>query len=314
MTFTTAVKEEICMQEFEKENLLSFLAGFVKVNGILTLSKSGMSLSLKTENNKIAKKIYNAFKTLFDVNPSSSYFRKMKLDKGVVYGISVDEKTMDILEALQLMNDGMPCFPSEIVLEKKLRYFIAGAFLASGSVNSPTGKNYHLQMVISDEEDAKYFLKLLNRFRNEKSMDFKIIQRRNKYVLYLKKAEQIATFLSIVFATDCFFEFENIRIEKDYLNSDNRLQICYNANYQKSLQKGEKQAEEIKYIIDKVGMSLFNQKEEFVAKIRLENNDYSLTQIADALREEYHIEVSKSGINHILNKIHDKYLELNKDA
>ena len=61
-------------------------------------------------------------------------------------------------------------------------------------------------------------------------------------------------------------------------------------------------------------MSLFNQKEEFVAKIRLENNDYSLTQIADALREEYHIEVSKSGINHILNKIHDKYLELNKDA
>ena len=65
------------------------------------------------------------------------------------------------------MKDGMPSNPQNIVKEDGLRYFIIGAFLASGSVNSPTSKNYHLQMVVFTEEDSKYFLKLLNRFRNE---------------------------------------------------------------------------------------------------------------------------------------------------
>ena len=73
VTFTSIVKEEICSLEFERWQLLSLLAGFVKVNGVLTLSRSGMALSLKTENIKIAKKIYQAFKILFDVSPSSSY-------------------------------------------------------------------------------------------------------------------------------------------------------------------------------------------------------------------------------------------------
>ena len=309
VTFTSIVKEEICSLEFERWQLLSLLAGFVKVNGVLTLSRSGMALTLKTENSKIAKKIYQAFKVLFDVNPSSSYSRKMKLDKGVVYGISVEEKTISILEELQLMKDGEFCFPHEIVLEEKLRFFIAGAFLASGTVNSPNSKNYHLQFVIPNEDDAKYFLKLLHRFRNDRAMDFKVLQRGNKYVLYLKKADQIATFLSIVYAHVSFFEFENIRIEKDYLNSDNRLQICYTANYQKTVAKGEEQAREIQYIFNNGGAELLTEKERAVAELRLNNVDMSLTQISQTLLEQ-NVVLSRSGVNHVLEKLHKKFLEM----
>ena len=311
-TFTALVKEEICSIEFEEWQLLSLIAGFVKVNGVLSLSRVGMSLSLKTENSKIAKKIYQSLKTLFNVTPSISYSRKMKLDKAVVYGISVEEKTMQILEKLQLMDDGVFCFPHEIVLEEKLRFFIAGAFLASGTVSSPNSKNYHLQLVISNEDDARYFMKLLNRFRNDRSMDFKTIKRGNKYVLYIKKADQIATFLSIIYAHNCFLEFENVRIEKDYFNSENRLQICYNANYQKTLAKGENQAKEIEFIVNKFGYTLFNEKEKLVAEIRLNNVDISLTQIAELLKEQGVI-LSKSGVNHVFDKIHEKYLKVSSD-
>ncbi len=37
---------------------------------------------------------------------------------------------------------------------------------------------------------------------------------------------------------------------------------------------------------------------------------YSLNQIANCLKDEYQIVLSKSGVNHILNKFHEKYQEL----
>ena len=61
--------------------------------------------------------------------------------------------------------------PHDLILNNGLRSFIAGVFLASGSVNSPSGDNYHLQMVTDTEQDGKFVIKLLNRFRNEKNMD-----------------------------------------------------------------------------------------------------------------------------------------------
>lgn len=313
VTFTTEVKEEICSLDLPKDELLSLLAGFCKVNGVLNLSHEGISLACKTENSKVAKFIYSCFKSLFNINPSYTYSKKMKLDKGSVFHIHINENVTEILESLELMKDGMTSYPQSIVLEERLRYFCAGAFLASGSVNSPNSKNYHLQIVVSNEEDAKYFLKLFNRFKNNKAMDFKAIPRKNRFVLYLKKADQIATFLSIVFAHQCLFDFENVRIEKDYFNSDNRIQICYNANYQKSLLKGEEQCKEIKYLMEKGLIGLFSEKEQIVAKLRLDNPDSALTHLCELLKEENQISLSKSGINHIFNKIHLRYLEEKHD-
>ena len=74
--------------------------------------------------------------------------------------------------------------------------------------------------------------------------------------------------------------------------------------------KGEQQAKEIEYL-KKVGVyDLFLEKEKIVADIRLANLDYSLNQIANCLKDEYQIVLSKSGVNHILNKFHEKYQEL----
>lgn len=313
VTFTSLVKEEICSIDFEDRELLIMLSGFCKVNGNLSLSSSGMSLHFKTENSKVAKWVYLSFKKLFNVSPSYTYSKKMNFDKSSVFNISINENVMDILEKLELMEDGIPSNPSKLVLEEGLRYFIAGSFLASGSVNSPSSKNYHLQMVVFTEEDGKYYLKLLNRFRNNRAMEFKTISRRKKVVLYLKKADQIATFLSIVFSHNCLFEFENARIEKDFINSENRIQICYNANYQRSLAKGEEQCQEIQQLKDNGLFSLLTEKEQLVAQIRLDNPDMSLKQIGEILLTDYDIRLSKSGVNHIFGKIHDKYKELEYD-
>lgn len=313
-TFTYEVKEEIVSYEYSKEELLPILSGFIKVNGVLSFRDRKKYLTLKTENSKIAKLIYNSLKVCFNVSPSFSYSRKMKLQKNVVYHIIIQEKIDHILETLELSDGVFSSFPKNIVLEEGLRLFLSGVFLASGTVNSPMSDDYHLQMVFSEEDTARNVLKLLNRFRNEKYMNFKIITRKTKFIIYLKKADQITTFLTIVGAPNSMFEFENSRIEKDFINSENRLTICMTANYQKTLKKSLEQIEEIEYLKAKSQDLSFSDKEKAIMDLRVKYPEAPLKQISDLLLEEYGIKMSKSGVNHVFQSIHEKVEKLRKDS
>lgn len=302
-SFTQTVKDEICSLEYTDAQLLGLLSGFIMTNGRVDFDNDVISLS--TESSKIAKLIYKSINHLFNISPIFTYSKKMKLDKCVVYNIKIVTCIEEILEELELYRDREEIVPHDLILNNGLRSFIAGVFLASGSVNSPVGDNYHLQMVVDTEQDGKFLIKLLNRFRNEKNMDSKMIARRKKYVVYLKKADQIANFLAVVNASTSMLQFENVRIEKDFINSDNRYQICYNANYQKTLEKATKQIEDIKIIEEKLGLKLLNEKEQIIAEIRLNNVDIPLSQIADILLDEYQIKMSKSSVNRVFISLHE---------
>jgi DNA-binding protein WhiA len=308
-SFTQQVKNEICAYGYEEKNYLPLLSGFVKTNGAIGISNHGLSLNLQTENSQIARLIYKAFNTVFGITPSFSYSRKMKLDKGTVYHLSVSDNVTDILEKLEIMVDGETTLPKTVLDKDGVRYFIAGTFLASGSVNSPSSHNYHLQMIVQEESLAKMLIKQLNKFKNERNMDFKYIARKNKYVIYLKKADQITTFLSLVNATSSMLDFENIRIEKDFINSENRYQICFNANYEKSIAKANEQLEDIRILEETHYTFKLTQKEKYVMEARKENPDAPLSQLVSYLEGKYpDITVSKSGSSRIFNKIHDTAL------
>lgn len=305
-TFTYEVKEEIVSYEYSKEELLPILSGFIKVNGVIAIREKKRFLTLKTENSKIAKLIYNSFKDCFNIVPSFSYSKKMKLNKNVVYHIIIQEKIDYVLQTLELSDGIFSIFPKNLVLGDNLKFFLSGIFLASGTINSPMSDNYHLQITFLEEDTAKYVLKLLNRYRNDKSMDFKMITRKNKYIIYLKKADQITTFLTIIGAPKKMFEFENSRIEKDFINSENRLTICFTANYQKTLKKSMEQIKDIELLKLKYQDVSLNEKENAVMELRMKYPEAPLKQISELLLSEYSIKVSKSGVNHIFKTIHEK--------
>ena len=48
------------------------------------------------------------------------------------------------------------------------------------------------------------------------NLSHKIIKRRNQYVVYLKKAQEIADFIAGIGATNCYLEFEDYRMTRDY--------------------------------------------------------------------------------------------------
>ena len=101
-SFSQTVKEEITSFEYTNEQYLALLSGFIKTNGVVSISSKKMTLSLQTENSKIAKLIYKAISYVFNATPQFSYSKKMKLDKCVIYHVNINDKVEEILKELNL--------------------------------------------------------------------------------------------------------------------------------------------------------------------------------------------------------------------
>ena len=131
------------------------------------------------------------------------------------------------------------------------------------------------------------------------------MQRRNNFVVYLKKAQQVADFLSMMGCVDKTLEFENIRIEREFSSIGNRLQNLDSANYEKTASAAQKQIDDIN-IIDKVlGIeNVQNEKQKILMKIRLENPDLTLFELSQEMSKVLEEEISKSNINHLFRAIH----------
>jgi hypothetical protein len=139
----------------------------------------------------------------------------------------------------------------------------------------------------------------------------KIIKRRSNYVIYLKKSDQIADFLILIGATDATLEFENVRVARDYANSDNRWQICETANMEKTIRAAAHQLEDIKFLDQLFGIDqLPNEKMIALAKLRLDDESASMLELSKRLAEILGKPVSKSSVAHVFRAIHglaDRY-------
>lgn len=304
VSFTQKVKEEICSLPFNDEHLRAVLAAFIKVNGVLSFGNDKSQIVIKTENAKIAKFIYHAVEKVYGITSRFSYSKNMNFKKRLSYRVLIDEGDY-LVEDLEISFLDGKISKNIVCNDNMIAGYVAGAFLAAGSVNSPKKSNYHLEIALDDENYAKWFSKLVKKY---KATDFepKIVKRRQKYVVYLKKSQQIVDFISMIGATNTTLEFENIRIDRDFSSIGNRLQNLDAANYERTTSAAEKQIYDIK-IIDKVlGIEhVQNKKQAVLMKLRLAHEDSSLQELAELLSEELGEPVSRSNINHLFRAIHE---------
>ena len=300
ISFSRQVKEEIVFNEFDECCKRALLLAILKINGNLSLTSQGLQLQLRTENAKIASKVHKLLKDIYQPQIEFLISKKMKLRKNNVYILRIT-KAKEILDDLQLLTHTIP---SEDILSKDCcaRAYLAGAFLAGGSVNDPSTSNYHLEVSCQNHDLALYIKDVMNRF----DLKAKYIERRNKDVIYIKSAEKIGDFLRIVCAQKSLMDFENQRIDRDFSNNINRWDNCVIANEMKTMQAGASQIADIEVIDAYNAWSDFDEKTVIIAKIRKENPDVSLAELANIYVEETGKSISKSGINHQLKKIKEK--------
>lgn len=300
ISFSRQVKEEIVFNEFDECCKRALLLAILKINGNLSLTSQGLQLQLRTENAKIASKVHKLLKDIYQPQIEFLVSKKMKLRKNNVYILRIT-KAKEILDDLQLLTHTIP---SEDILRKDCcaRAYLAGAFLAGGSVNDPSTSNYHLEVSCQNHDLALYIKDVMNRF----DLKAKYIERRNKDVIYIKSAEKIGDFLRIVCAQKSLMDFENQRIDRDFSNNINRWDNCVIANEMKTMQAGASQIADIEVIDAYNAWSDFDEKTVIIAKIRKENPDVSLAELANIYVEVTGKSISKSGINHQLKKIKEK--------
>ena len=302
MSFTTEVKSEIAANELHPCCMKAELRAVLQMCSTMNFTSDGVHLTIKTENPTTAKRIYKLVKERYDVTTRLSVIKKMKLKKNNIYVIRVENKAMEILKDLEIFTEkGLQAHPSSRMLRKECcaRAYLAGAFLAGGSVNSPNKANYHLEISTNNEGLAKFIQKLMNRF----DLPAKYIKRRNQDVIYLKASDKIGDFLRYIGASDAVFTFEDSRIQRDFMNSLTRLDNCELANEMKSMAAGKKQLEDIQWIENYRGLEALPEKLQHAAYARKELPEASLLELCDYCADVYDETISKSGMKHRLAKL-----------
>lgn len=312
VSFTQKVKEEVTSANFSDADLRAVLAAFIKINGSLSYVNGKEHIVLKTENAKIAKFIYRSINRIYGVPSRFTYSKSMSFKKKLFYNIVIEESDY-VIQDLEISFLEGKISKNIIANDEMIAAYLAGAFLASGSVNSPKKSNYHLEVVLNDDSFAKWFSKLFVKY-HKGQFSAKVIKRRNQYVVYIKRSQQIADFLVMIGATNTALEFENVRIDRDFANIGNRLINLDNANYKKATSAAKNQIKDIKYIDKVLGIErVQNKKMQALMKIRLKNEDLSLNELANLLSEEMGKEVSRSNVNHLLRAIHQMAIDFGAD-
>ncbi|VTT36343.1 sporulation regulator WhiA [Enterococcus casseliflavus] len=211
------------------------------------------------------------------------------------------QETKRVLLDLDIM-DGL-MFQSHVSDEimgntQKMRSYLRGAFMASGSINNPETSRYHLEIYSIYEEHNQDICDMLNAY----GLNARALERRNGYISYLKGAEKIADFLTLIGATNSMLKFEDVRIVRDMRNSVNRLVNCETANMNKTIDAASKQIDNIEFIQDRVGLQALPEKLQEIAELRLEHPEVSLKELGEMIPSGA---ISKSGINHRIRKINE---------
>lgn len=301
MSFAAEVKKELTGLAVQKNLAQAELVALIRMNGSLSLNNHQFVLNVQTENAAIARRIFTLLKEHYGVRSELLVRRKMKLKKNNVYIVRLKQETQKILLDLDIMDGAM--FQSHISneikqSEKKTRAYLRGAFLASGSVNNPETSRYHLEISSIYEEHNQDICDLLNQF----DLNARTLERRNGYITYLKGAEKIADFLTLIGATNSMLKFEDVRIVRDMRNSVNRLVNCETANMNKTIDAASKQIENIHFIEATVGLQSLPEKLQEIAELRIQNPEISLKELGEMIPSGA---ISKSGINHRIRKIND---------
>lgn len=172
--------------------------------------------------------------------------------------------------------------------------FFRGAFLAGGSVTDPA-KGYHLEFATSHLSVSRELLTLLR----EGGFEPKAAARGANHMVYFKRSEDIADFLTNLGAPLAAMELMNAKAEKDLRGGINRRVNCDAANLDKAVDAAQAQLEAIRKLQKRMDLNELPPKLREAALLRLENPDLTLSELGELCQPP----VTKSTLNYRLKKL-----------
>lgn len=300
-SFSSCVKDElareipkkICCQKAE-------LYVAIRMSGLIKKEKQNFGVEIRTENASVARKIITLIKKLFkeEINTYTKFKSYKNKRKGYFIEIPFQKKTAKLLNMLKYLDDNFEVrdkISSDFIRKKCCQIsFLRSCFYSRGYISKPQS-GYHLEIIFKNENDAKEIIKIFNKF----SISPKMYRRRDFFVVYLKRSEEILNFLKLVGAYRTVLDLENIKILKETKSYIKRIVNFEAANLKKTIEASHKQINNIEKIENYMGIDLLSRALREMAYIRLEYPQASLSELGKLSSKI----ISKSAVNNRLRRI-----------
>jgi len=189
--------------------------------------------------------------------------------------------------------------------EECQRYFLRGIFFLFGSVSDIKTKSYQTELSIPNSCDTDIIENILGQY----GLVPKITTRGERKVIYFRGNEEITDFLNVVGAYKVSDAFVNEKIKREFGSDANRVANCDFANIARTIACATEQINAINYLIESGLIDGISPTLKETAMLRLENQDVSLVELAAMHTPP----ITKSGVNHRLNRIMDYYKKAQKN-
>ena len=172
--------------------------------------------------------------------------------------------------------------------------FLRGAFLAGGSITDPA-KSYHMELITGHYNVSREAFAILLELGYHPGE----LSRSGNYINYFKHSEAIEDLLTAIGAPIAAMDIMSAKVEKEITNKVNRRMNCDEANLDKVVNAAQEQIAAIRKLEEKNLLSVLSEKLQEAARLRTENPELSLQQLADMTQPP----LSKSSLHHRLKKI-----------
>jgi len=211
-----------------------------------------------------------------------------------------EEEAYGLLQALELLEEGALFDLRTLPADETVRYscckksFVRAAFTLCGAISHPD-RDYHIEIAVPNEALAGFIARQLSVFE----IEARVSLRKSKYVVYLKRAEDISDMLSLLGAAKAMMAFENVRVKKEVSNRVNRQLNCDNSNINRSMNAAEAQIRDIQYIDSELGLDKLPRTLRDMAYTRANNPEMPLAELGELMDPP----LGKSGVNARLRRI-----------
>ena len=274
MSFSSEIKQELnkntklSNKELVKYELIGYL----------------ISSNIANEDNKIKFSTENEY----NINRFAKLLNNMNINdyeielQGKIFVITFSKRKVEELESIDTLN------------VEQIKWLIRGAYLGAGSINNPE-KKYHLEIGISNVENANQIVQYLKKFEIKSN----IVEKKGEYAIYIKDGEAISKILALIGANKSVLKFEEIRVQREMNNKINRIVNCETANLNKTINASIEQIEAIKRLKSNGKFEKLDEPLKEIAELRLKNPNSNLTELGKLLKNP----VGKSGVNYRLKRI-----------
>ena len=292
MSFSSEAKAELCRLRPQKKNIAAAECYGVLLFGNCFSAREIRLVTAQPDFAALLPKLFRrAFGLDFDQLPAENAGGKLR------FSITQPEKLRAVFAAFGLDADSTLSHHVNFgVLEEEEERlaFLRGAFLSGGSTTDPE-KGFHLELATPHRSVSRETKTLLL----DLGFEPREAARGGNSLLYFKRADAIADFLTALGAMNASMGVQTAKVEKDMRNTITRRVNCDTATADKVVAAAQEQLEAIRFIVRRYGLDALPEPLKDTALLRLTNPEASLADLAQLSVPP----VTKSCLNHRMKKI-----------